>query len=139
MVFVDDYAHHPEELNALINGAKALFPDRVCTVIFQPHLYSRTNDLSTGFAKALNQADKVLLLPIYPARELPMEGVESALIANQMQEGKVQLTEKAALLDHIKETILNDKDHLHLLITAGAGDIDALVQPIAKLLKENAG
>lgn len=139
MVFVDDYAHHPEELNALINGAKALFPDRVCTVIFQPHLYSRTNDLSTGFAKALNQADKVLLLPIYPARELPMEGVESALIANQMQDGKVQLTEKAALLDHIKETILNDKDHLHLLITAGAGDIDALVQPIAKLLEENAG
>lgn len=139
MVFVDDYAHHPEELNALINGAKALFPDRVCTVIFQPHLYSRTNDLSTGFAKALNQADKVLLLPIYPARELPMEGVESALIANQMQDGKVQLTEKAALLNHIKETILNDKDELHLLITAGAGDIDALVLPIAKLLEENAG
>ncbi|MCF1716048.1 UDP-N-acetylmuramate--L-alanine ligase [Flavihumibacter sp. RY-1] len=139
MVFVDDYAHHPEELNALINGAKALFPDRVCTVIFQPHLYSRTHDLSSGFAKALNQADKVLLLPIYPARELPMEGVESALIANQMQAGKVQLIEKAALLNHIKETILNNKDQLHLLITAGAGDIDALVLPIAKLTEDHAG
>ncbi len=139
MVFVDDYAHHPEELNALINGAKALFPDRVCTVIFQPHLYSRTHDLSLGFAKALNQADKVLLLPIYPARELPMEGVESALIANQMQAGKVQLIEKAALLNHIKETILTNKEQLHLLITAGAGDIDALVLPIAKLIEEHAG
>ena len=139
MVFVDDYAHHPEELNALINGAKALFPDRVCTVIFQPHLYSRTHDLSSGFAKALNQADKVLLLPIYPARELPMEGVESALIANQMQAGKVQLIEKAALLNHIKETMLNNKEQLHLLITAGAGDIDALVLPIAKLIEDHAG
>jgi len=139
MVFVDDYAHHPEELNALIKGAKALFPDRVCTVIFQPHLYSRTHDLSSGFAKALNQADKVMLLPIYPARELPMEGVESALIANQMQAGKVQLIEKAALLNQIKETVLNNKEQLHLLITAGAGDIDALVLPIAKLIEQHAG
>ncbi len=139
MVFVDDYAHHPEELNALIKSAKALFPDRVCTVIFQPHLFSRTQDLSTGFATSLNLADQVLLLPIYPARELPVAGVNSALIAIQMEKGKVQLIEKTALLQYLEEKISENRNKPQLIITAGAGDIDALVQPIAKILGTNAG
>jgi UDP-N-acetylmuramate--alanine ligase len=139
MVFVDDYAHHPEELNALIKSAKALFPDRDCTVIFQPHLFSRTQDLSTGFATSLNLADQVLLLPIYPARELPVAGVNSALIANQMEKGKVQLIEKTALLQYLEEKISENRNKPQLIITAGAGDIDALVQPIAKILGTNAG
>jgi UDP-N-acetylmuramate--alanine ligase len=139
MVFVDDYAHHPEELNALIKSAKALFPDRDCTVIFQPHLFSRTQDLSTGFATSLNLADHVLLLPIYPARELPVAGVNSALIANQMEKGKVQLIEKTALLQYLEEKISENRNKPQLIITAGAGDIDALVLPIAKILGTNAG
>jgi UDP-N-acetylmuramate--alanine ligase len=139
MVFVDDYAHHPEELNALIKSAKALFPDRDCTVIFQPHLFSRTQDLSKGFATSLNLADQVLLLPIYPARELPVAGVTSALIANQMEKGKVQLMEKPALLQYLEEKISENRNKPQLIITAGAGDIDALVQPIAKILGTNAG
>ena len=80
LVFIDDYAHHPEELRALINGAKTLFTAKKCTVIFQPHLYTRTRDLADGFAEVLDMADEVILLPIYPARELPIEGVNSEMI-----------------------------------------------------------
>ncbi|MFM6924787.1 MAG: UDP-N-acetylmuramate--L-alanine ligase, partial [Ferruginibacter sp.] len=79
-VMVDDYAHHPEELRALLSGAKDLFPGVKCTVIFQPHLYSRTRDFADGFAETLDLADEVILLPIYPARELPMEGVTSEMV-----------------------------------------------------------
>lgn len=136
MVFVDDYAHHPEELRALLQGAKALFPDKHCTIIFQPHLYSRTRDLADGFAEVLSLADKVLLLPIYPARELPMEGVSSAMIAGKMADGKVELIEKADLQRRVEQVLAgtNGKD---LVITAGAGDIDALVQPLAETLKKH--
>lgn len=84
-VMVDDYAHHPEELRALLTGAKDLFPEVKCTVIFQPHLYSRTNDFADGFAETLDLADEVILLPIYPARELPMEGVNSEMIVHKMK------------------------------------------------------
>lgn len=139
MVFVDDYAHHPEELRALLQGAKALFPDRRCTVLFQPHLFSRTNDLSEGFAESLNLADQVILLPIYPARELPMEGVTSSLIAEKMEKGKVLLLEKQALNNYLSNIWKDGSDQSELFITAGAGDIDALVQPIAKILERYAG
>ncbi len=87
-VMIDDYAHHPEELRALINSAKELFPGKSCTVIFQPHLYSRTNDLADGFAEVLSLADETILLPIYPARELPMHGVSSKMILDKMTGGK---------------------------------------------------
>jgi UDP-N-acetylmuramate--alanine ligase len=85
LVFIDDYAHHPEELRALINGAKSLFRQRKCTVIFQPHLYTRTRDLADGFAEALDLADEIILLPVYPARELPVEGVNSGIILSKMK------------------------------------------------------
>lgn len=127
-VMVDDYAHHPEELRALLSGAKNLFPDKKCTVIFQPHLYSRTNDFADGFAESLSIADEVILLPIYPARELPMEGVNSEMILNRMTIDKKQIVSKEALLDWVK----NNKTEL--LITAGAGDIDTLVEPIRNII-----
>ncbi|ULQ52633.1 UDP-N-acetylmuramate--L-alanine ligase [Flavihumibacter fluvii] len=136
LIFVDDYAHHPQELKALISGARALFPDKKCTVIFQPHLFSRTRDLSAEFAKSLDGADEVILLPIYPARELPMEGVNSKLISDQMKLNAVQVMEKDKLLGYLEQNILAG-DGQNLLITAGAGDIDNLVQPIKQLLERN--
>ena len=134
VVFIDDYAHHPDELNALLSGAKNLFPHKKCTIIFQPHLYSRTKDFAEGFAAALNKADEVFLLPIYPARELPMQGVNSEMIAAKMEEGKAVCCTKEELM-----AILDDKKLYNnapdLLITAGAGDIDTLVGPIKKMMQ----
>ena len=131
-VFIDDYAHHPEELRALITGAKELFGGMKCTIIFQPHLFSRTRDFVDGFAASLDLADEVFLLPIYPARELPIEGVTSRLIAEKMTPGKAIVVDKQEILTIIKDKVT--KDDLKLLITAGAGDIDTLVQPIRKIL-----
>ena len=128
LVFIDDYAHHPEELRALISGARELFPDMKCTVIFQPHLFTRTRDLTDGFAESLDLADEVLLLPIYPARELPIEGITSRIIADKMTKGKAVLVDRQTLLNTIKNSAVE------LLITAGAGDIDALVGPVQELL-----
>ena len=127
-VMVDDYAHHPAELTALLSGAKKLFPDKKCTVIFQPHLYSRTNDFADGFAESLDLADEAILLPIYPARELPMEGVNSEMILSIMKNKNKMVLSKTDLIDWIK----NNKTEL--LITAGAGDIDTLVEPIKEIL-----
>jgi UDP-N-acetylmuramate--alanine ligase len=132
-VFIDDYAHHPEELRALITGAKELFGGMKCTIIFQPHLFSRTRDFMAGFAASLDLADEVFLLPIYPARELPIEGVTSQLIAGKMTPGKATVVDKQEILTIIKDKVA--KNELNLLITAGAGDIDTLVEPIRQLLK----
>jgi UDP-N-acetylmuramate--alanine ligase len=131
-VFIDDYAHHPEELRALITGAKELFGGMKCTIIFQPHLFSRTRDFVDGFAASLDLADEVFLLPIYPARELPIEGVTSRLIAEKMTPGKAIVVDKQEILTIIKDKVT--KDDLKLLITAGAGDIDTLVQPTSNIL-----
>lgn len=130
LVFVDDYAHHPEELRALISGARKLFPEKKCTVIFQPHLFTRTRDFAKEFAESLDLADEVVLLPIYPARELPIEGVTSNLILDQMTIANKQILEKAQVPDFIKQQNNNN----WLLITAGAGDIDTLLQPIKTIL-----
>jgi len=134
MIYIDDYAHHPDELKALISGAKGLFPGRQINVAFQPHLYSRTKDFAAGFAEALNLADEVYLLPIYPARELPVEGVSSELILSKMEQGKGFIYQsKEALLDWIKYAY-HDHGRNDFLITAGAGDIDTLVEPIKNLI-----
>ena len=127
-IMIDDYAHHPEELRALITGAKELFPGKKCTVIFQPHLFSRTKDLAIGFAEVLSLADVSVLLPIYPARELPMEGVTSQMILDQMTNKNKCIKQKDELLGWVKE------NEMQLLITAGAGDIDVLVEPIRNIL-----
>jgi UDP-N-acetylmuramate--alanine ligase len=130
-VYIDDYAHHPQELKALIGSARALFPDRKTLVIFQPHLFSRTRDFADGFAASLDMADEVVLLPLYPARELPLEGVSSATILDKMEIRQKQILDKAQVLDYIRK--IKDKDKL-LLISAGAGDIDTLVKPLTEIV-----
>jgi UDP-N-acetylmuramate--alanine ligase len=130
VVYIDDYAHHPEELTTLITSAKNLFPNLKCTVIFQPHLFTRTRDLANGFAKSLDIADEVILLPVYPARELPIEGISSDTIRSKMNNKKVKILNKVETIDHIKNNKASDK----LIITAGAGDIDTLVEPIKNIL-----
>lgn len=129
VVYIDDYAHHPEELAALIKSAKRLFPDRRCVVSFQPHLFSRTRDLAAGFAHSLDMADEVILLDIYPARELPMEGVTSKTIADLMANPAHTMLSKEGLLEYVKNASLD------LFITAGAGDIDKLTEPIKNILE----
>jgi UDP-N-acetylmuramate--alanine ligase len=126
-VYIDDYAHHPEELSALITSAKSLFSAMKCTVIFQPHLFTRTRDLADQFAKSLDLADEVVLLPIYPARELPIQGVTSMMIKDRMMNRRSRIMEKPELLEYLKKK--NE-----LVITAGAGDIDTLVEPLKKIL-----
>lgn len=128
VVYIDDYAHHPGELNALIQGVKQLYPDKKITVAFQPHLYSRTNDFADGFAEALSKVEEVFLLPIYPARELPMEGVNSEMIASRMT-NKVQVVEKKDFV----ETIRAAKPEV--FVTAGAGDIDVFVEQLKQMLE----
>ncbi len=128
-VMIDDYAHHPEELRALITGAKKLFEGKKCTVVFQPHLFSRTKDHADGFAEVLDMADEIILLPIYPARELPMEGVNSEMILQRMKNKNAKVLGKEELLIEIKTKKPG------LLITSGAGDIDVLVEPIKKILE----
>ncbi len=137
-VFIDDYAHHPEELRALITGAKSMFSNKKCVIIFQPHLFSRTRDLADGFAEVLDLADDIILLPIYPARELPMEGVSSGMIIERMHSENKIVMSKEDLLKHLqleKDAHVEEGFEGMVLITAGAGDIDTLVEPIKKILR----
>jgi UDP-N-acetylmuramate--alanine ligase len=137
VIYIDDYAHHPQELNALIAGAKSLFSNRKITIIFQPHLFSRTKDFAKEFAESLDHADEVLILPIYPARELPVQGVTSKLILDQMKNEHSHLITKVELLGWLGNTYNKPAENSgegKLLVTAGAGDIDQLVGPIQKIL-----
>lgn len=131
LVFLSDYAHHPAEIRQSISSIKALYPDKKVTAVFQPHLYTRTRDFYKEFAKSLSLADEIILLDIYPARELPIEGVTSKLIYDNIQEGKVKtLCKKEELLDLLK------KKGIEVLITLGAGDIDIMVPQIYNILKK---
>ena len=136
LVFVDDYAHHPEELKALINGVKSLFPGKRCTLIFQPHLFTRTRDFASAFAEVLGKVDHVILLPVYPARELPIEGVTSSMILENVKLEAKTLYTKEQLLDWMENNfaVNRDKEFGEVLVTAGAGDIDKLVEPIKQIL-----
>ena len=131
LVFLSDYAHHPAEIRQSISSIKALYPDKKVTAVFQPHLYTRTRDFYKEFAESLSLADEIILLDIYPARELPIEGVTSKLIYDNIQEGKVKtLCKKEELLDLLK------KKEIEVLITLGAGDIDNMVSQIYNILKK---
>ena len=130
MVFMDDYAHHPSELKASISSIRGLYPDRKITGIFQPHLYSRTRDFAPDFAKALSQLDELILLDIYPARELPIEGVSSDLIFRDVKLKNKTLCSYENLLPLLKEK------EMDVLVTFGAGDIDKLVPKIKEQLKK---
>ena len=138
IVFIDDYAHHPEELRALIQGTKTLFRQKKCTIIFQPHLYTRTRDLANGFAEVLDLADEVILLPIYPARELPIEGVSSEMILDKMTNENKKVMGRDDLLKWIKFDYVKNinTEFGQVLITAGAGDIDMMVEPIKEILEK---
>jgi UDP-N-acetylmuramate--alanine ligase len=132
-VLIDDYAHHPEELRALLTSVRSLFPQRIVTVVFQPHLFTRTRDLAGGFAEALSIADRVIVLPIYPARELPIEGVNSEMILRKIdKDDKMMLTEDE-LLNWMKKHELN-KEFGEVMVMAGAGNIDALVRPVKDIM-----
>jgi UDP-N-acetylmuramate--alanine ligase len=126
-VYIDDYAHHPEEIKACINSIKHLYPNRKITGIFQPHLYSRTRDFAEGFSSSLSLLDEVILMDIYPARELPIEGVTSTMLLNNITCKQKQLLNANEILEYIQ---LNRPE---VLVTLGAGDIDQLVAPIEKL------
>jgi len=129
-VYIDDYAHHPEELKAAIHAARTLYPNRKITGVFQPHLYSRTRDFVDGFAEALDALDAIVLMDIYPARELPMEGVTSKIIFDKMKNSNKVLIQKDQLLDELKTRDLD------VLMTLGAGDIGALVPDVEEMLRK---
>jgi UDP-N-acetylmuramate--alanine ligase len=130
-VYIDDYAHHPRELSAFISSVKEIYPDKQITGIFQPHLYSRTQDFADDFAKSLDLLNELYLLDIYPARELPVEGVTSKLIYNKIKKAKKTLCKKEEVIELLK------KNKPEVLLTMGAGDIHQLVEPIEKYFSKN--
>jgi UDP-N-acetylmuramate--alanine ligase len=124
LIFIDDYAHHPEELRAILGSVKRMYPGKKIVAAFQPHLFTRTRDFADGFAETLSMADEMYLLDIYPARELPIEGVNSQMILDKMTSSNKHLVSKQDLV----KTIIDKKPELFLIL--GAGDIDTLVEPI---------
>jgi UDP-N-acetylmuramate--alanine ligase len=136
-VMIDDYAHHPEELKALLNSTRNLFPQRKLTVLFQPHLFSRTKDHAEDFGKALSIADRIVLLPIYPARELPMEGVTSEMLLKSIDSKDKQVVTKENIVGWMKDHLNTiDKEFGEVIVTAGAGDIDTMVEPLKQLIEK---
>ncbi|HRZ74037.1 MAG TPA: cyanophycin synthetase, partial [Flavobacterium sp.] len=126
LVFIDDYAHHPTEINAVHQAVRELYPQQKVLAVFQPHLFSRTKDFADDFAKSLSHFDEVILLDIYPARELPMEGITSAWLLSKIENSNKKLVLKNELIDEVLKSTAT------VIVTIGAGDIGELV----KLLKE---
>jgi UDP-N-acetylmuramate--alanine ligase len=128
LVYIDDYAHHPTEINAVNQAVRELYPNQEVLAIFQPHLFSRTNDFADDFAKSLSQFDEIILLDIYPARELPMEGVTSTWLMGKMNNKNVKLIQKPDLINEIL------KSNKKIIVTIGAGDIGEFVGRIREAL-----
>lgn len=128
LVYIDDYAHHPTAIDQLLKSVRMMYPNKKITAVFQPHLYSRTNDFMEGFATALSRADETILMPIYPARELPMEGVTSNALASKMTNEVLVLETEQMVLNYLRQ-----KD-LDVVLTVGAGDIDRIVEPLKAVL-----
>ncbi len=129
VIYIDDYAHHPEELKATIGSAKKLYPTKKITGIFQPHLFSRTRDFADAFAESLDMLDECILLEIYPAREKPIEGINSQWLLNKMRSTNKKLLSKIEVIEEL------ERSPREIIITMGAGDIDSLIEPIEKILK----
>ena len=127
-VYIDDYAHHPEEISAALSSIRNSYPDMKMTVVFQPHLYTRTRDFAPEFAEALSKADKLILLDIYPAREEPIPGVTSEIIFKDVTCSEKVLLKRCELMDYLKD------EKVEMLVTLGAGDIDRFVGQIAEML-----
>jgi len=130
VIYIDDYAHHPNEISALIRSIRMLFPARKVTGIFQPHLYSRTRDFAAGFADSLGKLDELILLDLYPAREKPVAGVDSGMIFDLVELANKRLCTKADLIKTLESY------SPEILLTIGAGDIDQLCEPVIKYLEE---
>lgn len=130
-IYYDDYAHHPQEIEATIKSLKELYPDKRICGVFQPHLYSRTRDFAGEFAQSLELLDDIILLPIYPAREEPIEGITSDTILGKIRKSSKYYVEKDRLLSLLKTL------QPELLVTLGAGDIDRFVEPITEMIREN--
>jgi len=128
IVFIDDYAHHPEELKAIISAVKELYAGKKVTGIFQPHLFSRTRDFADEFARSLELLDEIILLDIYPARELPLEGITSKMLIDKIAKKEKKLCSKDNLMEALNQR------NLEVLLTIGAGDIDQLLEPIKNSL-----
>jgi UDP-N-acetylmuramate--alanine ligase len=128
VIFVDDYAHHPTEIEAFLKSMKSLYPGRKLTVIFQPHLFSRTRDFAEGFSKSLSLADELFLMDIYPARELPIPGVDSDMLMKDITSPLKVRCGKSDLMEKL------DSINADVVVTVGAGDIDTFVEPIKQLL-----
>jgi UDP-N-acetylmuramate--alanine ligase len=128
LVYIDDYAHHPEELRACIEAVKELYPGRKITGVFQPHLFTRTRDFADEFAKILGRLDRLILLDIYPAREKPVEGVDSAMLLDKINIEDKMICKKQLVIEELL------KNRPEVLLTLGAGDIDQLVIPLTKAL-----
>jgi UDP-N-acetylmuramate--alanine ligase len=124
LVYIDDYAHHPEELKACILSVRELYPGKKITGVFQPHLFSRTRDFAAGFAQSLSLLDEAILLAIYPAREQPIAGVSSEMLLANITSPVKRLSTKQNLVAELQA------DRPEILLTLGAGDIDMLVEPI---------
>jgi UDP-N-acetylmuramate--alanine ligase len=129
IIYIDDYAHHPEELKACIASVRELYPGKKVTGIFQPHLYTRTRDFYIEFAKSLDALDEIVLLDIYPAREEELPGIRSEIILEEMENSHARVMSKREAMDYIGSL------ETDLLLTLGAGDIDQLVQPIEEALQ----
>ncbi|MFT4670048.1 MAG: UDP-N-acetylmuramate--alanine ligase [Ulvibacter sp.] len=130
LVYIDDYAHHPTEINAVYQAVRELYPDKKVLALFQPHLFSRTKDFADDFAKSLSQFDELLLLDIYPARELPMEGITSEWLLGKVDHKNKKLTSKENVIRGILDS------NAQVIVTIGAGDIGELVESIKKALNE---
>lgn len=128
-IYIDDYAHHPEELKACFDAVRQLYPNKKLTAIFQPHLFTRTRDFADEFAQVLSTVDELILLEIYPARELPIDGVNSKMLLDKITIENKSICGKDLVLERIK----NEKPEL--ILTVGAGDIDTLIEPIKNTLK----
>jgi len=129
ITYIDDYAHHPEEIKAFINSVREYFGERRITGIFQPHLFSRTRDHASGFAEILDKLDETILLPVYPAREEPIPGVTSQMILERMKSERKRLMRMEDIPDKL------DIEKIDVLVTIGAGDIDRLTGPIEEKIK----
>jgi len=130
LVFIDDYAHHPTEINAVHQAVRELYPQQKVLAVFQPHLFSRTKDFADDFAKSLSHFDEVILLDIYPARELPMEGITSAWLLSKIENSNKKLVLKNELIDEVLKSTAT------VIVTIGAGDIGELVKPLKERLNE---
>jgi len=131
--YIDDYAHHPEELNALISGVRSLYKNEKLVLLFQPHLFTRTRDFADGFAEALDRADEVVLLPIYPARELPIDGITTEWLTEKMKNANRSVVSLEQVPQWVKEKLKSETEKL-VIVTAGAGNIDTLITPIKEIL-----